>query len=315
MPDKKRKRRLAAVLDVGTFHERFGTDEACLDHLKDTRWGKDLEAFTCPVCKHEKGWWLGHRKLVECCACHRQTSVTAGTVFHQIRTPLWKWFWAMYQLAQDKKGIAALELAKQIRVGYRTAWLMLHKLRRAMRRRNERYLLQGLVEVDETYVGGAEPGHRGRGVEKKVPVAVALELTEDGKPRRIAMSTVARVDGHSLKRFATANVKKGSALRTDGWGAYRSVAKAGYTHEAITTGGGRTAVQTFPWLHTFISNMKRMLLGTYHSVSAQHLDDYLAEFTYRANRRWMEGTLFDRLVVAAIDSKAVTYKELLAGAK
>jgi ISXO2-like transposase domain len=81
-------------------------------------------------------------------------------------------------------------------------------------------------------------------------------------------------------------------------------------------------VQTFPWLHTFISNMKRMLressrirLGTYHSVSAQHLDDYLAEFTYRANRRWMEGTLFDRLVVAAIDSKAVMYKELLAGAK
>ena len=315
MPDKKQKRRVAAVLDVGTFHERFGTDEACLDHLKEARWGKDLESFTCPVCKHEKGWWLGTRKLVECCACYRQTSVTAGTVFHQIRTPLWKWFWAMYQLAQDKKGIAALELAKQIRVGYRTAWLMLHKLRRVMRRRNERYMLQGLVEVDETYVGGAEPGHPGRGVEKKVPVAVALELAEDGKPRRIAMSTVARVDGHSLKRFATANVKKGSMLRTDGWSAYRSVAKAGYTHEAITTGSGRTAVQTFPWLHTFISNMKRMLLGTYHSVSAKHLDDYLAEFTYRANRRWMEATLFDRLVVAAIDSKAVTYKELLAGAK
>ena len=230
MPDKKRKPRVAAVLDVGTFHERFGTDEACVDHLKEARWGKDLEGFTCPVCQHEKGWWLGHRKLVECCACYRQTSVTAGTVFHQIRTPLWKWFWAMYQLAQDKKGIAALELAKQIRVGYRTAWLMLHKLRRAMRRRNERYLLQGLVEVDETYVGGAEPGHPGRGVEKKVPVAVALELTEDGKPRRIAMSTVARVDGHSLKRFATANVKKGSMLRTDGWSAYRSVAKAGSTH-------------------------------------------------------------------------------------
>ena len=315
MPDKKRKTRVAAVLDVGTFHERFGTDEACVDHLKEARWGKDLETFICPVCKHEKGWWLGHRKLVECCACYRQTSITAGTVFHQIRTPLWKWFWAMYQLAQDKKGIAALELAKQIRVGYRTAWLMLHKLRRAMRRRNERYMLEGLVEVDETYVGGAEPGHPGRGVEKKVPVAVALELAEDGKPRRIAMSTVARVDGHSLKRFTTANVKKGSALRTDGWSAYRSVAKAGYTHEAITTGGGRAAGQTFPWLHTFISNMKRMLLGTYHSVSAKHLDDYLAEFTYRANRRWMEATLFDRLVVAAIDSKAVTYKELLAGGK
>ena len=157
MPDKKRKTGVAAVLNVGAFHERFGTDEACLDHLKETRWGKDLAGFTCPVCRHEKGWWLGNRKLVECCACHRQTSVTAGTVFHRIRAPLWKWFWAMYQLAQDENGVAALELAKQVRVDYRTVRRMLHRLRRAMRRRNERSLLQALVEVDETYVGGAEP--------------------------------------------------------------------------------------------------------------------------------------------------------------
>ena len=113
MPDKKRKTRLAAVLDVGTFHERFGTDEACLDHLKEVRWGQNLEAFTCPVCKHGKGWWLGNRKLVECRACHRRTGVT---VSYQIRTPRSKSFWAMYRLAQGKKGVAALELAKQIRV-------------------------------------------------------------------------------------------------------------------------------------------------------------------------------------------------------
>ena len=214
-PDSERATPIPKVMDVGTFHERFGTDEACLEHLKRLRWGIDLERFNCPDCGHGRGWWLGHRKLIECISCHKQTSVTAGTVFHRIRTPLWKWFWAIYQMAQDKKGIAAMELAKQIDVCHTTAWLMLHKLRRAMRDRTQLYTLKGLVEVDETYVGG----------------------------------------------------------RTDGWGSYRSVAKAGYEHEAIITAGGKNAVQTFPWLHTFISNMKRMIHGTCHSVAPKHLDE------------------------------------------
>jgi len=317
MPDNRSKRPRPAVMDVGTFQRRFGTDEACWEHLRNNRWGSNLERFTCPDCGPTRGWWLGRRRLVECCQCHRQTSVTAGTVFHRARVPLWKWFWAMYQLGQDKKGIAALELAKQIDVCYTTAWLMLHKLRRAMRRRNEGYVLQGLVEVDETYVGGEEPGRPGRpgqDSDKKVPVAVALELDGGGKPGRVAMASVKRADGHCLKRFAQSTIARGSTLRTDGWGAYRAVAKAGYAHRSVITGSGRQAVQTFPWIHTFIGNMKRMILGTYHWVSAKHVDDYLAEFTYRANRRWMEADLFDRLVAAALDSKAATYQELTTGA-
>jgi transposase-like protein len=285
MPDDRNQRPLPAVIDVGTFRERFGTDEACREHLRNTRWGPNLERFACPDCGHVHGWWLGNRRLVECGECHRQTSVAAGTVFHGTRVPLWKWFWAIYQLAQNKKGIAALTLAKQIGVCYGTAWLMLLKLRRAMRRRNERYVLQGLVEVDETYVGGEEPGHPGRpgrDSQKKVPVAVALELDPQGKPRHVAMASVKRVTDHHLKRFATKVIAQGSKLRTDGWGAYRVVAKAGYEHEAIVAGSGREAVQTFPWIHTFIGNMKRMVLGTHHWVSPKHVDDYLAEFTYRA---------------------------------
>ncbi len=317
MADNRSKGPLPAVMDVGTFRERFGTDEGCWEHLRNTRWGPNLERFTCPDCGHARGWWLANRRLVECSECHRQTSVTAGTVFHGARVPLWKWFWAIYQLAQGKKGIAALTLAKQIGVCYGTAWLMLLKLRRAMRRRNERYVLQGLVEVDETYVGGEEPGHRGRpgpDSQKKVPVAVALELNDEGKPRRVARASVKRVTGHHLKPFAVKAIAKGSTLRTDGWGAYRIVAKAGYEHDPIITGTSRKAVQTFPWIHTFIGNMKRMILGTHHWVSHKHVDDYLAEFTYRTNRRWLEASLFDRLVVAALDSKAVTYKELTTGA-
>ena len=108
-----------------------------------------------------------------------------------------------------------------------------------MRDRTQRYTLQGLVEVDETYVGGRASGTPGRGAEKKTPVAVAVELDNEQKPRRIAMGALEKVDGHSLKRFTEGAIEKGSKLRTDGWGSYRSVAKAGYEHEAIITGGGK----------------------------------------------------------------------------
>ena len=313
MPDQQRKIPIPAVMNVGEFMARFGTHAACLEHLRRVRWGENLDRFTCPACGHPQGWWLAKRQLVECCECHRQTSVTAGTVFHRIRSPLWKWFWAIYQTAQDKKGIAAMELAKQISVSYSTAWLMLQKLRRAMRRRDERYVLQGLVEVDETYVGGRADGTPGRGAAKKTPVAVALELRSNGKPGRVAMRSIERPDGYCLRRFAEGKIKKGATLKTDGWSAYKLVAKAGFGHEAKVTGGGKVAVQTFPWLHTFIANMKRVILGTYHSVSPKHLDNYLAEFNYRANRRWLEANLFDRLITAALGGKAVTYKELVTG--
>ena len=313
MPDNRGKLPIPSVMNVAEFMARFGTHEACLEHLRKVRWGENLERFACPACGHAHGWWLARRELVECCDCHRQSSVTAGTVFHRIRSPLWKWFWAIYQLAQDKKGIAAMELAKQISVSYSTAWLMLQKLRRAMRRRDEGYVLQGLVEVDETYVGGKAEGAPGRGADKKTPVAVALELRIDGKPGRVAMRAIPRPDGHCLRRFAEGKIRKGATLKTDGWGAYRRVAQAGYQHEATVTGGGKAAVQTFPWLHTFIANMKRMILGTYHSVSPKHLDNYLAEFDYRANRRWLEANLFDRLIEAALASKAVTNRELVTG--
>ena len=313
MPDHEHRNPIPAVMNVGQFMARFGSHHACLEHLRTVRWGRNLERFRCPACGHARGWWLARRQLVECCECRRQTSVTAGTVFHRRRSPLWKWFWAIYQLAQDKKGVAALELAKQVSVSYATAWLMLHKVRRAMRRRDDRYVLDGLVEVDETYVGGRAEGIVGRGARRKTPVAVALELRADGKPGHVAMRSIERPDGHCLRRFAQSKIKKGAHLRTDGWGAYKRVARAGYRHQRIVTGGGKAAAQTFPWLHTFIANMKRMILGTYHHVSPKHLDNYLSEFDYRTNRRWLEANLFDHLVQAALGSKAITKRELVAG--
>lgn len=309
-----RRKQAAKVMDVGTFFERF-RGEGSYEHLKTVRWGANLERFVCPECGHAKGWWLAKRRLVECCECHHQTSATAGTMLHRMRSEPWKWLWAMYQLAQDKKGIAAVELSKQLKVCYQTAWEMLQKIRTAMQERNELYLLQGLVEVDETYVGGVEEGRIGRGVEKKAAVAVALEVTPEGKPRRLSMGKVKNVSALCLGAFVKKTIKKGSMLRTDGWSAYPCVAKEGFEHMVVPLGSGKAASQKFPWLHTFIGNLKRMILGTYHSVSHKHLDNYLAEFTFRGNRRWNEANLFDRVIAAMINAKPVTGKQLVTGVR
>ena len=109
MPDRTGPEHpLPAIPDVASFFERFGDDAKCKAFLKETRWGANLERFICPDCGHEHGWWLPKRQLVECRDCHHQTSPTAGTILHGARVPLWKWFWAMYQEAHGKKGIAAL---------------------------------------------------------------------------------------------------------------------------------------------------------------------------------------------------------------
>ena len=302
------------IMSVAEFMDRFRSDEACHEHLRKARWGEKLERFECPVCHHRKGWWLVRRKLVECPDCHRRTSVLAGTLLQGTRTALWKWFRALYVLAHDKKGLAALERAKQAQLSYTTAWLMLQKLRVNMHKRDQLYLLQGLVEMDETYVGGEDRGHIGRYAEKKTPVAIAVELNEQGRPHRIALGALEKVTGKALTDFADRHFKPGTQVRSDGLRAYRALARAGYPHEAQTTGGGPAAVEKFPWLHTFISNLKRMILGTHHHVAPKYLDDYLAEFVYRANRRWREENIFERLVRAALGAKALTRRELVAGA-
>ena len=210
MPDNRSKRPLPAVMDVGTFQRRFGTDQACWEHLRDTRWGTSLERFVCPECGHGEGWWLANRRLVECRECHRQTSVTAGTVFHRARVPLWKWFWAIYQLAQDKKGIAALTLAKQIGVCYGTAWLMLLKLRRAMRRRNERYVRQGLVEV----VGCILMHQWETGKRSIMPVGCSMEVESATHFRAAATLGALAAESPEVRKLQCRNKGRGASRCT-----------------------------------------------------------------------------------------------------
>ncbi|HVB08827.1 MAG TPA: IS1595 family transposase, partial [Bacillota bacterium] len=153
------------------FQQRFPDDDACRAHLVQLRWPK---GFRCPRCQHDRGYLLKVRHLYQCSACGYQASVTAGTLLHRSRIPLRKWFWAIYLVTQDKRGVSAWYLSEALPLRYETAWFMLHKIRRAMTDRDDQFRLDGLVEMDDGYFGGIDHGRAGRGVASaKVVIAVS----------------------------------------------------------------------------------------------------------------------------------------------
>ena len=160
------------------FQKTFSSDDACEQHLLAQRWKK---GFTCPQCGHKETWYLKNRKLFDCKSCRFQTSLTAGTIFHGTRIPLVKWYWLIYRMAMDKVGVSVAEMQRILEIGqYRTAWLMAHKIRKAMADRDAGYSLAGLIEMDESFFG-PKGSKRGRGSERKSTVLCAVSLYRDKK--------------------------------------------------------------------------------------------------------------------------------------
>ena len=242
-------------------------------------------------------------ELLRCRSCRGRTSLTAGTIFEGTRKPLRTWFMAMWFVTSQKNGVSALGLQRVLGLGsYETAWTWLHKLRRAMVRPG-RDRLRGAVEVDETYVGGAEKGKWGREVESKAIVAVAAE--EDGKGiGRIRLRRIADVSAGSLLPFVREGVAPGTIVHTDGWKGYAGLAEDGFKHKvSVISAGPDAAHVVMPRVHRVAALFKRWLLGTHQGgVKVRHLDYYLDEFTFRFNRRRSKarGLLFHRLAEQAV---------------
>jgi transposase-like protein len=291
------------------FEKEFSTEEDCRDYLFSLRWP---DGFVCPKCGNNK-YWRVRTVLLECTECHNQVSVIAGTLFQDTRKPLTMWFRAIWWVTSQKNGVSALSLQKILDLGsYQTAWTWLHKLRTAMVRPG-RDTLSGCVEVDETYIGGAKPGMRGRGAENKVLVAVAVEM-KGNKVGRIRLATVDDASSLSLHGFVQDCVEKGSTVRTDGWNGYNGLESLGYVHEVFKIKGQELeASKLLPNVHLVISLLKRWILGTHQgSVSRKHYGYYLDEFTFRFNRRTSasRGKLFYRLLENAVCIEPTTYSDL-----
>jgi len=289
---------------VGEFNAWFQTDADCLDYLEWLRWPS---GFVCPDCGHGGGWRLGDGRF-RCSGCSSRTSVTAGTIFDRTRTPLTVWFTACWLFATGKDGISALSLKRTLEIGsYQTVWAMLHRLRSLLVRPG-RDRLAGVVEVDETYIGGLEAGLAGgRAPGKKVLVAIAVEVREPRGLGRCRMAPVANGSGVSLHPFVSNNVEPGAKVITDAWEGYRGLDKLGYIHERRSLRAARAAGEDsdklLPAVHRVASLAKRWLLGTHQgAVEDAHLTSYLDEFVFRFNRRHSRsrGMVFYRVLELAV---------------
>ena len=304
---------------IGEFQAWFGTDDDCFDYLAWLRWP---HGFVCPRCGHPGGWALGDGRY-KCTSCAARTSVTAGTLFDRRRTPLSVWFTACWMFASQKDGVSALSLQRALEIGsYATAWAMLHRLRCVLVRPG-RERLRGTVEVDETFIGGEEPGLRGgRAKGKKALVAVAVELHQPRGYGRCRLEVINDASGASLQRFISENVEPGAIVITDGWQGYASLAKHRYLHQPRNQHAARLRGDDpddlLPGVHRVASLAKRWLLGTHQgSVGDAHLQSYLNEFAFRFNRRGSRsrGLLFYRVLQLAVAHQPVRYSDLVADPK
>ena len=295
------------------FLRRFPDDDACAAYLERLRWP---DGFRCPKCGAAGEPYRASRGRLACSACRHQASVTAGTIFHKTRTPLTSWFAAAWYATNQKLGVSALGLQRVLGLGsYQTAWLMLHKLRRAMVRPG-RDRLVGNVEVDESYVGGVEKGVSGRETYTKATVAIAVEVFEPKGMGRVRMQRIPDVSSESLTAFVQGAVSPGSLLLTDGWGGYDALTRLGYRRKrTVLSASGSPAHVVLPAVHRVASLLKRWLLGTHQgAVRRPHLDDYLNEYTFRFNRRRSRsrGLLFFRLLHYAVVTDPAPYRDVVA---
>jgi transposase-like protein len=293
-------------LSLLEFQRRFSTEAACQEALEQARWPG---GFVCPRCGQGEASRITTRRLLQCCVCRYQVSVTAGTVFHKTRTPLVKLFWALWMVSRDKGGTSAMRLSRQMGLSYRTARTMLHKLRKAMGQRDARYTLTGPIEMDDAYFGGKGNGKMGRGT-AKTPVVVMVE--ERGEHAGyIGINALTAASKPQLSAAAQEKIAPGRLVHTYCWTGCNGLAALGHDHHAEKV-PPHQAHEKLPWVHIAISNAKTFLLGTYHGVSHKYLQTYLDEFCYRFNRRTWETTLTERLITACSVAKPVTLAELKA---
>ena len=292
------------------FENRFGTVQGCQDYLFRVRWP---DGFICPRCQGKETIAV-RDSLFHCKGCRKQISVTAGTIFHRSHLPLPVWFRAIWWVTSQKNGASALGLKRVFGLGsYETAWLMLHKLRRAMVRPG-RDRLSGVIEVDETYIGGLEEGLRGRQMERKTLVVIAAQV--DGKRiGRIRMQQIPDASSTSLHSFIRSAIEPGSIVHTDGWDGYNGIEADGYRRKVtILKNCKKPANELMPRIHRVASLLKRWLMGTHQgAVSHAHLDYYLDEYTFRFNRRLSShrGKLFYRLLQQAAQVGHTEYQGII----
>jgi transposase-like protein len=299
-------------VDLLAIIERFGDEEKCRTYLEHLRWP---EGVKCLRCQSDKISRIYTRGLFTCDACGYQFSVKVGTIFHDSHLPLTKWFLAIYLMSEARKGVSANQLKRTLGVAYKTAWYLCHRIRKAVADADTS-LLSGIIEVDETYIGGkAKNMHKdvrerkitGRGASGKAMVLGAIE-----RGGKIRLRVDQRADRETLHAFIKEMAApEAECIMTDEHAGYEGIADENTRHETVShskdewvRGDVHTNTVENAW-----SLFKRSIVGSYHQISAKHLDRYLDEFEFRFNNR-NNPYLFRDTLLRLIASENLEYKEL-----
>jgi ribosomal protein L37AE/L43A len=299
-------------LSLRVFFQRYGTEAQCVEALRRARWP---EGFRCPRCGHGQAsrFQRGHQTLWQCGRCRHQTSLTAGTPMADTKLPLRVWWLAIYLVTQAKNGVAALELARQLGVCYRTAWRLKHKLMAAMADREAARRLAGLIQVDDAYLGGERPGGKGEPQwVNKVPFIAAVS-TREGRPEQVRFDVVSSFRRSTIHAWAQQVVDPAARVISDGLTAFAGFAWAGVPHEAIITGSGRKSAREprLRWVNIILGNLKTSFSGTHHAMAfAKYGQRYLHAHAYRFNRRVDMPSMLPRLARALLGAGLYTERDL-----
>jgi transposase-like protein len=293
-------------IDLMALMERFHTEEACREVVAEIRWPAGVK---CPRCEADRHAYDSQRFVWDCYSCGYQFSALSGTVFHDTKLPLRKWFMAVLLMAEARKGISANQMKRTIGVSYKTAWYLCHRIRSAMRA-DLADLLAGIVEVDETYVGGKIRGTR----HKKWSDNKTMVLGAIQRGGAVRLRSGKRNNKPTLHGFIRSVVSDDAeAIHTDEWWAYKGIGDANTRHETVNhkqdewvRADAHTNTVESVW-----SLFKRSIIGSYHQLSEKHLDAYLDEMAFRFNNR-NNPYLFRDTLAALLAGKTLEYKDLIA---
>lgn len=300
-------------LDLISIAKHFSDENKARELLERMRWPDG------PVCPH-CGVIGGHYKitpkkdskkptrpgLYKCKDCRKGFTVTVGTIFHRSHIPLTKWLLAIYLMCSSKKGMSAHQLHRMLGITYKSAWFMAHRIREAMKQGPLAGKLGGVVEADETYVGGKGRGIRGRGAEKKTPVVALVE-----RKGNVRSKVMTRLTGENLKGFIKDNIEETATVMTDEFRSYIGLDEHFVKHEVVKHSVGeyvRGDVHTNT-AEGYFSLLKRGINGGYHHVSKHHLQRYLAEFDFRYNARQLTDSERTILAILGVGGKRLTYQD------
>lgn len=299
-------------MNMFTFTAHFGDEKSCREHFKSER---DKQGVVCKKCGSTNHYWKKDKECYECKSCRFRTSLRSGTIMEHSNLSFLVWYRAMFLMSTTKKGFSAKEIQRQLGLKrYEPVWSMVHKLRKAMGNRDARYTLEGMIEMDEGYFTVASTeieqnqGKRGRGAAGKQNVLVSAESTpledmETGvKSNHVRYFKAKVLENHQsseVNEYVADSFDEKSIVFTDKSTSYVDIAD--YVEMHVTEKSSKESTkETLRWVHIFISNAKRNLLGNYHKIKGKYLQSYLNEFVYKLNRRYFGEKLFDRMVVAAI---------------